>query len=174
VPYVRHAVDLRKGEHRTPDMLARNPFGQIPTLDIGSMVLRDSSAILVWLARTHGGEQWMPSNVDQEAIVNGWLHARAFELRLGPYEARLRKHYPSLCVAGDAVTQNTARALALFESRLKDREWVALDHTTVADIAAFPSLAHCGDGDVDLSEHRAIQAWLQRVRALPGFVELLA
>ncbi len=173
VPCARQPVDLRKGEHRSPQMLGKNPFGQVPALDIGPMVLRDSSAILVWLARRHGGERWMPVDADDEAVVNGWLHATAFELRLGPYEARLKKHFPSLCVAGDAVATNTARALALFESRLAGREWLALDHPTVADIAAFPSLAHCGDGDVDLSGHQAIQAWLQRVRGLPGFVELV-
>lgn len=173
VPYTRQPVDLRKGEHRTPQMLARNPFGQVPALEVGSVVLRDSSAILVWLARKHGGEQWMPTDADQEALVNGWLHATAFELRLGPYEARLRKHFPALCVAGDAVTQNTVRALSLFEARLGERDWLALDRPSVADIAAFPSLAHCGDGEVDLSQHKAIQAWLHRVRSLPGYVDLL-
>lgn len=174
-PCQRVAVDLRRGEHKAPDMLARNPFGQVPALDIGDgTVLRDSSAILVWLARTHGGEAWMPSHPTDEAVVNGWLHAAAFELRLGPYEARLRKLFPSLCVAGDAVGPNTARALALFEAHLAGHHWLALGRPTVADLAAFPSLAHCSDGDVSLAAHPAIQAWLQRVRALPGFVELLA
>jgi glutathione S-transferase len=175
VPYARQAVDLRLGEHRTPAMLARNPFGQVPALDIGSAVLRDSSAMLVWLARTHDvGGHWMPADPGQEAVVNAWLHATAFELRLGPYEARLRKHFPSLCVAGDAVGPNTERALSLFEARLQGRDWLALDHPTVADIAAYPSLAHCGDGDVSLAGCPAIQAWLQRVQALPGYVGLLA
>ena len=172
-PYTRHPVDIRKGEHRAPELLARNPFGQIPVLDTGALALRDSQAILVWLARRHGNEQWMPTQPEDEALVNAWLAASAYELRLGPYEARLRKRAPFLCVTGDTQANNTERALQLFEERLRGRQWLALGHPTVADIAAFPSLAHAGDGDVDLGGCPGILAWLDRVRGLPGFVGLL-
>ena len=173
VPYTRHPVDIRKGEHRAPELLARNPFGQIPVLDTGALALRDSQAILVWLARRHGNEQWMPTQAEDEALVNAWLAASAYELRLGPYEARLRKRAPFLCVTGDTQANNTERALRLYEERLRGRQWLALDHPTVADIAAFPSLAHASDGDVDLGGCPGILAWLDRVRGLPGFVGLL-
>ncbi|MBP8306164.1 MAG: glutathione S-transferase family protein [Burkholderiaceae bacterium] len=172
-PYTRHPVDIRKGEHRAPELLARNPFGQIPVLDTGALALRDSQAILVWLARRHGNEQWMPTQAEDEALVNAWLAASAYELRLGPYEARLRKRAPFLCVTGDTQANNTERALRLYEERLRGRQWLALDHPTVADIAAFPSLAHASDGDVDLGGCSGILAWLDRVRGLPGFVGLL-
>ena len=173
VPYTRHPVDIRKGEHRAPELLARNPFGQIPVLDTGALALRDSQAILVWLARRHGNEQWMPTQAEDEALVNAWLAASAYELRLGPYEARLRKRAPFLCVTGDTQANNTERALRLYEERLRGRQWLALYHPTVADIAAFPSLAHASDGDVDLGGCSGILAWLDRVRGLPGFVGLL-
>ena len=173
VPYTRHPVDIRKGEHRAPELLARNPFGQIPVLDTGALALRDSQAILVWLVRRHGNEQWMPTQAEDEALVNAWLAASAYELRLGPYEARLRKRVPFLCVTGDTQANNTERALRLYEERLRGRQWLALDHPTVADIAAFPSLAHASDGDVDLGGCSGILAWLDRVRGLPGFVGLL-
>ncbi len=78
-----------------------------------------------------------------------------------------------MCVTGDMQANNTERALQLYEERLRGRQWVALEHPTVADIAAFPSLAHAGDGDVDLSGCPGILAWLDRVRGLPGFVRLL-
>ena len=172
-PYTRHPVDIRKGENRAAALLARNPFGQIPVLDTGALALRDSQAILVWLARRHGNEQWMPTQAEDEALVNAWLAASAYELRLGPYEARLRKRAPFLCVTGDTQANNTERALRLYEERLRGRQWLALDHPTVADIAAFPSLAHASDGDVDLGGCSGILAWLDRVRGLPGFVGLL-
>ena len=173
VPYVRQAVDLRLGQHRSAEMLALNPFGQVPVLRTDSIALRDSSAILVWLARKHGGDAWMPRDPDAEAVVTAWLMTSAFELRLGPYEARLAKLAPAYCVTGNMVEANTTRALQLYEARLAEREWIALDHPTIADIAAFPALAHCGDGDVDLAPYSAIRAWLARVRDLNGFVPLL-
>lgn len=172
VAYERRAVDLRKGEHRSAEMMTINPFGQVPVLVAGEFVMRDSNAILVWIARTFDIGHWMPRDAEGEARVNAWLAAAAFELRLGPYEARLRKHFPSLCVTGDTLAANTTRALLLFEERLAGRDWVALDHPTVADVAAFPALAHCNEGDVDLEPYGAIRAWLDRMRGLDGFLEL--
>ena len=116
----------------------------------------------------------MPTDPDREAEVNAWLQATAFELRIGPYDARLRKRFPELCVAGDAIDRNTERALRLFDARLATADWLALGRPTVADIAAYPSLAHCGDGDVDLGGYAAIRAWLERIRGLDGYVDLLA
>ena len=172
VAHRRLFVDLRKGEHRSPEFLALNPFGQVPVLVADGLVLRDSQAILVWLARTHGDERWMPRAPDDEAVVNAWLAAAAFELRLGPYDARLKKLAPALCVNAAAVDEHSARALALYEDRLRGRDWVALAHPTVADVAAFPAVAHAHEGDIDLAPYPAIHAWLDRVRRLPGWVPL--
>lgn len=168
------SIDLLKDEHRTPEFLALNPFGQLPVLTHGDLVIRDSHAILVWLARRYGGDEWMPTDPDDEAAVNSWLSAAAYELRLGPYDARLKVHFPWLCVNADAVEENTEKALRLFEGRLSSRDWIALDRPTVADVAAFPALAQCGDGNVSLEGYDAINAWLARMRTLPGFVEILA
>lgn len=172
--YQRVAVDLRKGEQKSAEMLARNPFGQVPVLITGTMAIRDSHAILVWLARHHGAPDWLPPDPDQEAMINGWLSAAAFELRLGPYEARLKTRVPAYCVAPESVDKNTERALDLFEHRLVDRTWLALDRVTIADIAAYPALAHCHEGGVDLSPYRSIRSWLDRIRALPKYIDITA
>lgn len=173
VEYRRQPIDLLKNEHQTAEFLALNPFGQLPVLKAGELVLRDSHAILVWVARRHGGERWMPTAVDDEAIVNSWLSAAAYEIRLGPYDARLKKLFPWLCVNAGAVEENTGRALRLYEQRLTGRDWIALDRPTVADVAPYPALAQCGDGDVSLADYPAIRAWMARVEALPGFVGIL-
>ena len=173
VDYQREPIDLLKDEHKTREFLELNPFGQLPVLKSGNLVLRDSHAILVWIARRHGDDRWVPSDADDEAIVNGWLSAAAFEIRLGPYDARLKKLFPWLCVNEAAVMENTDRALRLYEDRLGDREWIALDHPTVADVAPYPALAQAGDGDVSLEAYPAIRAWMARMEALPGFVGIL-
>ncbi len=173
IEHTRESIDLLKGEHQTPKFLALNPFGQLPVLKVDDLIIRDSHAILVWLARKYGGEDWMPTNVDEEALVNSWLSAAAYEIRLGPYDARLKKLFPWLCVNADAVTKNTEGALRLFEQRLRDRKWIALDRPTVADVAPYPALAQCGDGDVSLDPYPAIRRWMARVQGLPGFVGIL-
>lgn len=173
VDYERHSIDLLKGEHQTPQFLAVNPFGQLPVLQAGELIIRDSHAILVWIARKFGGGAWMPSDIDEEALVNSWLSAAAYEIRLGPYDARLKKLFPWLCVNADAVETNTERALRLYEQRLENRDWIALNRPTVADVAPYPALAQCGDGDISLAAYPAIQRWMARVEKLPGFIRIL-
>ncbi len=173
VEYRREPIDLLKGEHKTPAFLALNPFGQLPVLTEGTLVLRDSQAILVWVARKFGKDYWMPRDPDQEAEVNSWLSAAAYEIRLGPYDARLAKLFPWLCVNANTVNERSEIALKLYNDRLSKREWIALDHPTVADVAAFPALSQAGDGDISLKPYPAIEAWLDRVRALPRFAALL-
>ena len=173
VEYHREPIDLLKNEHKTPEFLAINPFGQLPMLKVGEILLRDSQAILVWIARKHGDDSWMPSDPDDEALVNAWLSAAAYEIRLGPYDARLAKLFPWLCVNANTVRERSDLALGLFNDRLTGREWIALDHPTVADVAAFPAISQCGDGDISLEGYDAIQAWADRFRALPGYVDIL-
>jgi glutathione S-transferase len=173
VTYEKCPIDLLTGDHQTPEFLALNPFGQLPVLTDGEVVLRDSQAILVWLARKFGGERWMPTEPNAEALVNAWLSAAAFELRLGPYDARLAKHFPWLAINANTVVEQSARALRLFDQRLDGREWIALDHPTVADVAAYPAIAQAGDGDISLEGYPAVQAWAARMQTLPGFVGLL-
>ena len=117
VEYRREPIDLLEGEHKTPEFLAVNPFGQLPVLREGEIVLRDSQAILVWIARKYGNDSWMPSDPDQEALVNAWLSAAAYEIRLGPYDARLAKLFPWLCVNADTVRERSDVALGLFNDR---------------------------------------------------------
>ena len=173
VEYRREPIDLLEGEHKTPEFLAINPFGQLPVLREGEIVLRDSQAILVWVARKYGNDSWMPSDPDQEALVNAWLSAAAYEIRLGPYDARLAKLFPWLCVNADTVRERSDVALGLFNDRLAGRDWIALDHPTVADVAAFPAISQCGDGDISLDGYDAIETWMARFRALPGFGDIL-
>ena len=81
VDYRREPIDLLEDEHKTPEFLALNPFGQLPVPTEGALVLRDSQAILVWTARKFGDDTWMPSDPDKEAIVNGWLSAADISVR---------------------------------------------------------------------------------------------
>ena len=50
-------VDLMKGEHKSLEYLAKNPFGQVPLLVDDETQIADAQAILVYLARKYGGEQ---------------------------------------------------------------------------------------------------------------------
>jgi len=162
-------VDLAAGEHRTPAFLALNPFGQIPVLVDGEVVVSDSTAILVYLAKKTGRSDWLPEDAVGAAAVQRWLSVAAGEVAYGPAAARM----VTLFGASYAAAEVIARAqllLGRLEQQLATRDWLATDHPTLADVALYSYLAQAPEGNVDLAPYPAVRAFLQRVEALPGFV----
>jgi len=61
------------------------------------------------------------------------------------------------------------RFLPHLQSYLEDRRWLAADQTTIADLACYGYIASAPEGGISLAPYPAIQHWLARVEALPGF-----
>ncbi|MEM9908843.1 MAG: glutathione S-transferase family protein [Cyanobacteria bacterium P01_D01_bin.44] len=163
-------VDLMKGEHKTPDFLAINPFGQVPVLVDGETTLADAQAILVYLARRYGSEDWLPSEPEALARVVRWLSTAAGEVRQGPETARLYYRFGVKSIDIELATQKAGQILQLLENHSNDRHWLELDRPTIADIAIFPYVALAPDGQISLAPYPNISAWIERIKALPGFV----
>jgi glutathione S-transferase len=77
------AVDFLSGAHKKPPLSDINPLGQVPILEDGSCVLRDSQAILVYLAGQYGGLAWWPSHPHGQADITQWLSFAANEVQHG-------------------------------------------------------------------------------------------
>ena len=63
-------------------------------------------------------------------------------------------------------------ALAILDAQLAQRAFVAGDTYTIADISVFAYASHAADGGFDLAPHRHLRAWIERVRAQPGFLAI--
>ncbi|WP_425928828.1 glutathione S-transferase family protein [Pseudomonas sp. NyZ201] len=162
-------VDLAAGAHKSPEFLALNPFGQIPVLEDGEIVVADSNAILVYLAKKAGRTDWLPEDAPGAARVQRWLSVAAGELAYGACAARLITVFNASFNAEEVI----ARAHVLLErleQHLSDRDWLAADHPTIADVAIYSYVAQAPEGNVDLSGYPAVNAFLNRFEALPGFV----
>ncbi len=169
--YELRPVDFMAGEHKSEAFAKKNAFGEIPVLEDGDLTLRDSQAILVYLARKHGGEAWLPTGAEDMARVTQWLSTAANEIARGPNDARLSAKF-GFELDGDLAREKAKRVLALLNDHLQGREWLELGRPTIADIAAFPYVALSGEGDVALDDYPAVVAWIGRVKALPGFVPM--
>lgn len=163
-------VDLMQGAHKQPDFLALNPFGQVPVLVDGDVVLADAQAILVYLARHYGGEQWLPLEPLPLAQVVRWLSTTAGEIRQGPEAARLYHLFKATTINLDRALQKADFILTQLEQHLGDRDWLELGHPTIADVAVFPYVALARDGQIDLDRYPHVLTWIDRVKQLPGFV----
>ncbi len=164
-------VDLRAGAHKQPDFLALNAFGQVPVLDDNGVVLADSNAALVYLARTYGDEQWLPTDPASAAAVQRWLSVAAGQIAAGPASARLVTVFGAPYNAEELIARSHA-LLKVLESELSTRNFLAGNAATIADVAAYAYIAHAPEGNVSLADYPHLRAWLARIEALPGFVPM--
>lgn len=167
-------VDSARGGTRTAEFLAKNSNGKVPMIELeDGRVLVESNAILCWLAE---GTGYVPSDAWQKAQALSWMFFEQYS------------HEPYIAVArfirGWTPTDSPRRAdlprlrerghqaLAVMERHLQAADWFGGAAYGIADIALF-AYTHCAaDGGFDLTPYPRIEAWLDRVRATPGFVPM--
>lgn len=173
LPHEFISVDLAHGEHKRPEFLAKNPFGQVPVIEDGNVTLYDSNAILVYLASKYDNGTWLPHDPVSAAKVQGWLSLAAGHIYNGPNTARLIK------ILGVQLDYERAKAIstALFDVlnvELHDKQFVLGKTPSLADVAAYAYIARAPEGGISLEPYANIQAWLNHIEALPGFVPMTA
>lgn len=164
-------VDLAKGEHKKPEFLAINAFGQVPVIDDNGTVLADSNGILVYLAQTYGSGSWKTQDPLTEARIQRWLSVAAGQVAYGPAAARLITVFGASFNADEVISRAHA-LLKVMDAELADTPYLAGNQPTIADVANYSYIAHAPEGNVSLVEYPNVQAWLQRIEALPGFVPM--
>lgn len=163
-------VDLAKGEHKQPQFLAMNPFGQVPVLDDDGTIIADSNAILVYLASTYDAHgQWLPRDPLGAARVQRWLSVAAGPLAFGPAAARLVTVFGA-SFNSDEVIARAHALLKVMEQELGKAAFLVGDEPTIADVANYSYIAHAPEGNVSLDAYPNVRAWLARIEGLPGFV----
>ena len=161
------------GEHRAPDYLALNPLGQIPVLTDGDVVLRDSSAILVYLARKYDkSNKWLPEAPEKHAEVQQWLSVAVNNIMSGPALLRAIKIFNMPLDPETAESKTRSLFDSLFEQHLGKNDWLVGDSATLADIACYSYIARVTEGEFSLEPYPAIRAWLERVESIDGFAPM--
>jgi glutathione S-transferase len=165
-------VDILKGEGRTPEFLQINPNGRTPVLDDNGFVLPESNAILAYLAR---GSKFLPEDTKQWALAFQWMFFEQYSHE--PYIATTRfwlQHKP------DSPERNAVlaarrdggwAALKIMEGHLSKNDFFAGDYS-IGDIALYAYTHVSHEGGFPLDDFPKIRAWLERVKAQPGYVPM--
>jgi glutathione S-transferase len=172
LPYRTVEVSIFEGAGRTPDFLALNPTGKVPVLKLDDgRALAESNAILAFLA---DGTPYLPSDPFARAKVHQWLsfeqenvEAVIGSLRHWVMTGKVARRSPDVV---DAKRNGALRTLALLDRELAQRDFIAGDDYTIADIALFAYAARAEEADVSLTPFPAFRAWVARVEAQPGFL----
>jgi len=164
-------VNLPEQEHKSPEFLAMNPLGKVPVLDDGGTILRESQAILIYLADKSAAHEWWPQDGAQQAEIMQWLSLASNEMLHGCAIAR------AVCKFKRDLDLNAAQTLArttldVLDAHLATHDWLALNHPTIADIAIYPYAALAREGEVSLAPYAAVRRWFTRIESLPGYTPM--
>jgi glutathione S-transferase len=166
-------IDITRGASRTKEFLKRNPNGKVPTLELSpNRYLAESNAILWYLARD---TLFIPEDPFLQALVLQWF---GFEQYSHEPNIATSRYWMKILNAADQFETEIKQkqpagyaALDVMEAHL-DAEKYFVEHYSIADIALFAYTHVCHEGGFSLNQYPAIQAWLERVKAQPGFISM--
>lgn len=170
--YETKPIDIPKGENRTPEYLALNPAGLIPTMVHDGFVLTESTAIVHYLAEKYDPKFFGPMTPESHAELLRW---EIFTLLY------VDKNFLTLCYKkfGRPVSPENEEAamgalkkyLPIFEAHLAGKEYVTGPDFSVADIVIRTSFMYGEFVEYDFTPYPAIAAWLKRCAGRPAFIK---
>lgn len=166
-------VDILNGASRTPEFLKINPNGRTPVLDDDGFILAESNAILAYLAR---GTKYLPDERKAFALVFQWLFFEQYSHE--PFIATSRfwlQHKPD---SSERTAMLAAKrdggwaALRIIEHHLAEIDFF-VGRYSIADIALFAYTHVAQEGGFPLDDFPTIRAWIERVKAQPGYIPMI-
>tara|TARA_R110001583_G_scaffold15145_1_gene62639 strand:- start:1712 stop:2323 length:612 start_codon:yes stop_codon:yes gene_type:complete len=174
IPHQWITVDILAGETRSAAFLRKNPNGKIPTLELDDgRTLSESNAIINYLA---ADSDLLPKDTFTLAKMQQWQCFEQYSHEPYIAVARFIAKYQGMPASRQAEYKAKQSggylALGVMEQQLAATPYLCGDQLTNADISlyAYTHVAH--EGGFELERYPAIQAWLDRVEATPGFIAM--
>ena len=171
--YEKVQIDITKGEQKTPEYLAINPYGKVPALQDNGTTVYESTIIMEYLNDTYPIPPLLPDNVGQRARARVLMHYAD-----NPYESAVATLVEELLLkpmqggtADHAVVSQANAALNLcfdhLTTELGNNDFLVGSTLTLADIPyvswalLFPRL------NIDIPYPR-LEAWINRLKEQPS------
>lgn len=165
-------VDMSPGkrEHKSPEFLAKNPNGKVPTLDDDGFCVWESNAILCYLAAKKPEAGLMPTDPRGMAAVQQWLQWQATTLGPASTEVMMETVYAKMMGRTPSPEklatgmEKLLAALGVMETCLAGKEYFC-GKPTIADFSLHSSLLPRTQMGFDLDAHPNVKAWALRMEA---------
>jgi glutathione S-transferase len=169
-------IDLSKGEQRTPEYLAINPNGTVPTLVDGDCVLTESRAIMQHLAAKKPESDLLPRDAWARTDVIRWQFwdAAHFSPQLGTFTfQKLIKQWlglggPDQGRLDEALT-NFRRFAGVLNAHLNGRKYIVGNALTIADLTIASSMMYAQQTEVPVAEYSHIQTWFSHISEMDAW-----
>jgi len=164
-------VDFFNGTARGPAFRAINPMGEVPVLVTGGLSLSQSAVILRHLARETGQFGWTSEAEDDEILR--WLMWDNHKLSTQAGTTRFLMNFLAEEKRPQGVIPfqqgRLKAAYTVLNDHLAGRDWVATARPTIADLSLCSYLYYPEPFGFTRADWPQIDAWLDRIAALPGW-----
>ena len=170
-------VNVYRGDGAAAAYRAINPFGKIPTLVDGELVLWESNAIARYLDEAYGDGDLGGRDPAERAVINRWLfwEAAHWQPAMGRLLAPLVGHrlrpdaIPPPSAAPNWRDPGLAPLLRHLEGELAERAWLALDRLTLADLVVAAMMTYAATAAFPADTYPALDAWYRRLADLDAW-----
>jgi glutathione S-transferase len=179
IPHDRAADAAAVGANLTtqsPEFLKLNPNGRIPTIDDDGLMLNESLAINLYLARKHGGPL-APRNVAEEGEMGAWSLWAATTVE--PHSINVVYHRvrnpkgPKDPRIADAAVEALRAPFAVLDGALAKNGWVVGGRFTVADINVAEIVRYAEPAPELFDAAPRVKDWLAACHARPAFKAMM-
>jgi glutathione S-transferase len=146
VPFEIVSIDLSKGEHKRPEYLAKQPFGQVPYIDDDGFILYESRGISRYISTKYAnqGNKLVPTDLKEyglfeQAASTETYHFDVYASRAvfeGLFKARMGLQTDEAALKSNLATLDAK--LDVYEGILSKQKYLAGDEITLADIFHLP------------------------------------
>ncbi len=181
MPCQLHLLDPMKGEHKTPEHLARHPMGKVPAVEINGQYYFESNSICRLMAELNGNKLYGNSPEERAHInewvdmigyhIGRWLTVYFFEELVKPI---LMKGQEPNAAALKEAAGFLQQQLPVLEQVLSKHAYITGDKITIADTIGFSMLDIAEYTSVDLSVYPQIRKWYNAIKARPSYSQAMA
>jgi glutathione S-transferase len=173
VPYSHHLVGGMHGGLDDPHFRAMNPNGLVPVLQDGELTLWESHATLRYLAASYGEDLLWRGEARERAMLDQWTDWTATTFQpawiavFWLFVRTPKAQHDAKAIA--AAHGKTVAALRILDANLAERDYVAGDRVSYADIAAGVALYRWFTMDIDRPAMPGVENWYRRLQQRPAF-----
>lgn len=164
-----HFID----ESKTPDYLAINPNGRVPAMDDNGLILFESLAINLYLAKKHPESTLAPRDLAEDALATQWSIWALTELEdayisLITRHPRVAMNPPDEAIEA-AAREKLQRPFKVLNDHLSERQFMLGDRFCVADLNVASVMAFSQLLELDFGPYPNIKPWLDWALARPAY-----
>jgi glutathione S-transferase len=149
---------------KSPSFLKINPSGHIPSIDDDGVVLHESLAINLYLAKKHGGPL-APANVAEDGQMGMWALWAMTEVE--PHSLPIAQNGPD-----DASIQALRAPFAVLDEALAKTGWLVGGRFTVADLNTAEVVRYAQGAPTLFDAAPNVKRWLAACHARPAFKKM--